>query len=38
MTSDNSELLTTFWSKTLELDIIRKENVLEIIPELAELK
>lgn len=35
--TDNSHQLKTFWSKTQELDIIRKENCLDAIPELQEL-
>jgi sulfatase maturation enzyme AslB (radical SAM superfamily) len=38
MATDNSHLLETFWKKTQQLDSIRQENALEIIPELAELK
>jgi hypothetical protein len=38
MGTDNSHLLPTFWSKTRELDAIRKENVLSIIPELEALQ
>jgi radical SAM protein with 4Fe4S-binding SPASM domain len=36
--TDNSQLLPKFWVKTQELDRIRKENVLETIPELKALK
>jgi sulfatase maturation enzyme AslB (radical SAM superfamily) len=36
--TDNSDLLPLFWNKTNELDIIRKENILDIIPELSRLK
>jgi radical SAM protein with 4Fe4S-binding SPASM domain len=36
--TDNTQLIDTFWRKTHELDSIRKENVLDIIPELAALK
>jgi MoaA/NifB/PqqE/SkfB family radical SAM enzyme len=36
--TDNSALIPTFWSKTQELDAIRKENILEVIPELQALK
>jgi MoaA/NifB/PqqE/SkfB family radical SAM enzyme len=36
--NDNTHLLDKFWSKTLELDAIRNENLLDIIPELAVLK
>lgn len=35
--ADNTHLLDTFWRKTHELDAIRKENILDIIPELAAL-
>jgi hypothetical protein len=38
MSTDNTQLLPKFWSKTQELDHIRKENILEIIPELKEIK
>ena len=37
MATDNSNLLPKFWSKTKELDLIRNENILDIIPELHEL-
>ena len=37
MSTDNSKLLPTFWSKTQQLDDIRKENILDAIPELAQL-
>ena len=36
--TDNSHLLSKFWSKTKELDAIRKENILEVIPELQALE
>jgi len=35
---DNSSLIPKFWQKTDQLDVIRKENCLDIIPELAALK
>ena len=35
--TDNSSLLDTFWSKTNELDRLRNETVLDVIPELMEL-
>jgi MoaA/NifB/PqqE/SkfB family radical SAM enzyme len=38
MATDNTHLIDTFWRKTHELDSIRKENILDIIPELAALK
>jgi hypothetical protein len=36
--TDNSHLIPKFWEKTTQLDEIRKENVLDIIPELKALK
>jgi MoaA/NifB/PqqE/SkfB family radical SAM enzyme len=36
--TDNTHLLDTFWRKTHELDNIRNEHMLDIIPELAALK
>ena len=38
MATDNTQLLEKFWSKTQELDTIRKENILDAIPELEALK
>ena len=38
MGTDNTQLIDTFWRKTYELDTIRNENILDIIPELVELK
>lgn len=38
MATDNSDLLPKFWVKTQELDAIRNENVLNIIPELSAIK
>jgi len=38
MATDNTHLIDTFWRKTHELDEIRKENILDAIPELAALK
>jgi len=37
MATDNSKLIPTFWNKTFELDRVRKESVLSVIPELAGL-
>jgi sulfatase maturation enzyme AslB (radical SAM superfamily) len=37
MATDNTHLIDTFWRKTHELDNIRQERLLEIIPELREL-
>jgi hypothetical protein len=37
MATDNSDLLAKFWTKTGELDQLRNENILDIIPELSEL-
>ena len=36
--TDNSHLIPVFWEKTNQLDAIRNENILDIIPELAVLK
>jgi sulfatase maturation enzyme AslB (radical SAM superfamily) len=36
--TDNTHLIDTFWRKTHELDSIRNENILDIIPELGALK
>ena len=36
--TDNTHLINTFWRKTIELDSIRKENILDVIPELTALK
>jgi sulfatase maturation enzyme AslB (radical SAM superfamily) len=36
--TDNTHLIDTFWRKTHELDEIRKENIMDVIPELAALK
>jgi radical SAM protein with 4Fe4S-binding SPASM domain len=38
MQTDNTHLIDTFWRKTHELDAVRKENILDVIPELAALK
>jgi hypothetical protein len=35
--TDNTQLLDTFWRKTHELDAIRKESCLDVIPELRAL-
>lgn len=35
---DNSHLLSKFWSKTNELDTIRKENIFDCIPEIEGLR
>jgi radical SAM protein with 4Fe4S-binding SPASM domain len=37
-TTDNQSLIPKFWKKTNQLDQIRQENVLDIIPELKALK
>jgi sulfatase maturation enzyme AslB (radical SAM superfamily) len=37
MSTDNSALIPKFWHKTHELDAIRNENILTVIPELAHL-
>jgi hypothetical protein len=36
--TDNTPLIDTFWRKTHELDGIRNERMLDIIPELRALK
>jgi len=36
--TDNTPLIGNFWRKTHELDAIRKENILDIIPELKALQ
>jgi len=38
MATDNTQLIPKFWTKTNELDAIRNENILEVIPELVALK
>lgn len=38
MATDNTHLIDTFWRKTHELDDIRKENIMDVIPEIAALK
>jgi sulfatase maturation enzyme AslB (radical SAM superfamily) len=38
MATDNTQLLDTFWRKTYELDRIRDENILDIMPELVALQ
>ena len=38
MQTDNTHLIDTFWRKTHELDAIRKESILDVIPELRALK
>jgi hypothetical protein len=38
MSTDNTHLIDTFWRKTHELDSIRGEQILNIIPELEILK
>jgi hypothetical protein len=38
MAKDNTQWLDKFWRKTQELDEIRKENILDAIPELEALK
>jgi hypothetical protein len=37
LSTDNTALIPKFWAKTQELDHIRKENVLTVIPELSNL-
>jgi hypothetical protein len=37
MATDNTHLIDTFWRKTHELDNIRSERLLDVIPELQAL-
>jgi len=36
--TDNTALISKFWRKTHELDAIRRENILDVIPELESLQ
>ena len=36
--TDNTHLIDQYWRKTHELDDIRNENILDVIPELAVLR
>jgi sulfatase maturation enzyme AslB (radical SAM superfamily) len=36
--TDNTQLIDTFWRRTHELDKIRNENILDVLPELQALK
>ena len=36
--TDNTQLIDQFWRKTHDLDSIRNENIIDIIPELKALK
>jgi MoaA/NifB/PqqE/SkfB family radical SAM enzyme len=38
MATDNTKLLSRFWKDSQALDQIRRENLLEIIPELADIQ
>lgn len=38
MAADNTHLIDTFWRKTRELDSIRSESILNVIPELQALQ
>jgi hypothetical protein len=38
MATDNTHLIDTFWRKTHELDAIRSEKILNVIPELVALQ
>jgi organic radical activating enzyme len=38
MAIDNQEYLPKFWQRTQELDHLRNENILDVIPELSALK
>ena len=37
MSTDNTHLIDTFWRRSRELDTIREENLLQVIPELEAL-
>ena len=37
MATDNTQLIDTFWRKTHELDSIRSDRMLDVIPELQAL-
>jgi hypothetical protein len=36
--TDNTHLIDTFWRKTYQLDEIRKEKIMDVIPELEALR
>ena len=38
MAQDNSDLLPEFWARTQQLDQLRRENVLEVLPELQQIR
>jgi hypothetical protein len=38
MATDNTALLPKFWKNMQDLDRIRNENILDVIPELSALK
>jgi sulfatase maturation enzyme AslB (radical SAM superfamily) len=38
MATDNTQLIDTFWRKTHELDSLRSEQLLDVLPELQALK
>ena len=38
LATDNTQLIDTFWRKTHELDSIRSEHLLDVMPELQALK
>jgi MoaA/NifB/PqqE/SkfB family radical SAM enzyme len=38
LSTDNTQLIPKFWDKTAQLDQIRNERVLDVIPELVALK
>lgn len=38
MATDNTHLIDTFWRKTHELDNIRRENIMDVIPEITALR
>jgi len=38
MATDNTQLIDTFWRKTYQLDDIRGERAIEVLPELEALQ
>jgi hypothetical protein len=38
MATDNTHLIEQFWRRTYQLDELRKEKILDIIPELEALQ
>jgi hypothetical protein len=38
LSTDNTHLIDTFWRKTYQLDEIRKEKIIDVIPEMEALR